>query len=88
MSKRKTHPARTEMKSCRTCRQPIPEQPLAEDQSKNGVTVTVFRYKNGSTVVNATCQCFGAPFRLHSNERCPLLLKLRGSSLVARRACP
>ena len=51
---------------------------MKEDQSKNGVTVTVYRYKNGGTVVDATCQCFGAPFRLHSNERCPLLLRLRG----------
>ncbi len=65
------------MPSCRTCRQPIPEKPIREDQSRNGVTVTVFRFKNGSTVVNASCQCFGAPFRLHSNDRCPLLQQQR-----------
>lgn len=49
----------------------VPEQPIREDQSRNGVTVTVFRFKNGSTVVDASCQCFGAPFRLHSSDRCP-----------------
>lgn len=64
-------------KRCRTCRQSLPERPVKEDQSRNGVTVTVYRYKNGSTVVDATCQCFGATYRLHSNERCPLLLRLR-----------
>jgi hypothetical protein len=55
----------------------VPEKPVAEDQSCNGVKVTVYRFKNGSTVVDATCQCFGAIGRLHSNERCPLLLRLR-----------
>lgn len=66
-------------KTCRTCRQPIPERPVKEDQSANGVTVTVYRYKNGSTVVDAICQCFGASYRLHSNEKCPFLLKLRAA---------
>ena len=65
-------------KTCRTCRQPIPERPVKEDQSQNGVTVTVYRYKDRGTVVFASCQCFGSTFRLHSNERCPLLLKHRG----------
>ena len=60
---------------CRTCRQPVPEKPIVEDQSANGVKVTVYRFKNGSTIVDAACQCFGATFRLHSSERCPLLLR-------------
>ena len=64
-------------KTCRTCRQPIPERPVKEDQSQNGVTVTVYHFNNGGTVVDASCQCFGTTFRLHSNDRCPLLLKHR-----------
>ena len=63
-------------KICRTCRQPVPEKPVREDQSRNGVKVIVLRFKSG-TVVQATCQCFGAPFRLHSNEQCPLLRRQR-----------
>lgn len=62
---------------CRTCRQPIREAPSREDQSRNGVAVTVFRFEGGSTVVDASCQCFGLPFRLHSNEACPLLRRQR-----------
>jgi hypothetical protein len=54
---------------------------MIEDQSRNGVKVIVYRFKNG-TSVDAACQCFGAPFRLHSNERCPLLLRLlRGEEM-------
>jgi hypothetical protein len=64
-------------KTCQICRQPIVERPIREDQSQNGVKVIVFRFKNGSTVVDASCQCFGTTFRLHSNERCPLLQRLR-----------
>jgi hypothetical protein len=45
------------------------------DQSKNGVTVKVTRWvdKDGvlGTSVEASCQCFGSPTRLHSDARCP-----------------
>jgi hypothetical protein len=61
------------MKTCRTCRQRVPEKPVLEDQSRNGVRVHVRRFKNGSTVVDADCQCFGLAFRLHSSSGCPLL---------------
>lgn len=64
------------MKTCRTCHQPVREKPVREDQSQNGVRVIVHRFKNG-TVVEASCQCFGTLFRLHSNESCPLLRRLR-----------
>lgn len=66
-------------KRCRTCHQAIPETPVREDQSRNGVKVTVFRFKNGSAVVDASCKCFGAPFRLHSNANCPLLRRQRAA---------
>lgn len=65
------------MKTCRTCRQPVREEPTREDQSRNGVRVIVYRFKNGSTAVDASCQCFGHTFRLHSSENCPLLRRLR-----------
>lgn len=58
------------MKTCRTCRQPVREKP-----------VIVHRFKNGSTVVEASCQCFGTTFRLHSSESCPLLRRLRAEGL-------
>lgn len=64
-------------KICRACRQPVREQPVHDDQSRNGVRVIVHRFKNGSTVVEADCQCFGATFRAHSNDRCLLLQRLR-----------
>lgn len=64
-------------KICRTCRQVVPEKPVREDQSRNEVKVIVYRFKSGSTIVDAVCQCFGAVGRLHSNERCPLLQRLR-----------
>lgn len=67
------------MKRCLTCRQTIPEKPAVKDQSQNGVKVIKYRFKNGGSVVDASCQCFGTRFRLHSNERCPLLLHLRRS---------
>lgn len=60
----------------------MPEKPVAEDQSRNGVRVIVYRFKNGSTVVDTTCQCFGSTRRLHSNEKCPLLLRLRAGENV------
>ncbi len=71
------------MTRCRTCRQPIPDKPAREDQSLNGVRVTKFRFKNGSTVVDATCQCFGLSFRLHSNERCPLLQRMHDQGKIS-----
>lgn len=63
-------------KTCRACRQPVPDKPVVENQSRNGVRVRVFRFKSGGTVVDAACQCFGYEFRLHSTERCPLRLRL------------
>ena len=65
------------MATCRSCRQTIPERPVLEDQSRNGVRVHVHRFKNGGTVVDTDCQCFGLPFRLHTNDHCPLLRRLR-----------
>jgi hypothetical protein len=47
-----------------------------EDQSRNGVRVIVYRTENGS-VVDADCQCFGHPGRLHSTDRCPLFVLQR-----------
>lgn len=56
---------------------------MIDDQSRNGVKVIVYRFKNGSTAVDAICQCFGAVERLHSNERCPLLQRLRKGEAVS-----
>lgn len=39
-------------------------------QDRNGVRVRVHEHPNG-TVVEADCQCFGSPKRLHSNMSCP-----------------
>ena len=44
------------------------------DQSKSGVKVIVYRYKDGSTV-DCSCQCFGMPFRCHSVINCPNMPK-------------
>jgi len=68
-------------KRCKTCRQAVPEKPAREDQSCNGVKVIVYRFKNCRTVVDASCQCYGATFRLHSNESCPLLLRMRAKEV-------
>ncbi|HSX22582.1 MAG TPA: hypothetical protein VLE97_07400 [Gaiellaceae bacterium] len=73
---------RAKTKTCRTCRQPVAEKPVAEDQTRNGVKVIVYRFKTGGTIVDATCQCFGSPKRLHTNEKCPLLLRLRAGEHV------
>jgi len=43
-----------------------------EKQDRNGVRVRVTRWVSGGTTVTATCQCFGHPGRIHSNEHCPL----------------
>ena len=50
-----------------------PGKPTRIDQSKNGVKVIVTRFEDGGTVVEADCQCFGMPGRVHSNSYCPLL---------------
>ena len=76
-------PAVTKTKTCRTCHQPVPEKPMLEDQTRNGVRVVVHRFKSGSTYVDAACQCFGSPRRLHSSEKCPLLLRLRAGEQIA-----
>lgn len=39
---------------------------------RNGVRVKVTRWADGSgTTVEASCQCFGSPFRPHSVVSCP-----------------
>ena len=68
------------VKKCRTCRQVVPEKPVVEDQSRNGVRVIVYRYEGRGTVVDASCQCFGSTSRLHSSESCPVLLRARRSA--------
>ena len=50
-----------------------PARPRVEHQNTNGVKVTVTRSEQGS-VVEADCQCFGLPGRIHSREDCPLRL--------------
>lgn len=55
----------------------IPElkpKPVREDQSANGVKVIVHRMEEG-TVVEADCECFGIPGRVHSNTNCPVYKK-------------
>lgn len=53
---------------------------VSEDQSQNGVSVKVTRAYTpagefiGSTV-DASCQCFGHPRRVHSNIFCSNLVK-------------
>lgn len=44
-----------------------------EDQSANGVRVIVIRFPSGGTTVEADCQCFGLPWRVHSTPSCPRL---------------
>ena len=44
------------------------------EQSKNGVNVKVYRFLHGTTV-SADCSCFGMPFRTHSIETCPVLVR-------------
>lgn len=52
--------------------EPEKNSPKVEDQSRNGVKVKVTRYPGG-TVVEAACQCFGIPGRVHSSMTCPML---------------
>lgn len=53
----------------------IKEIPFIEDQSKNGVKVIVSRF-SGGTHVEASCNCFGAKNRVHSNPSCVNLKRL------------
>mgnify|MGYP000573622583 CR=1 FL=1 len=47
-----------------------------EDQSKNGVRVHVYRYKDGmGTITDASCQCYGNPGWNHSDSNCPVKQK-------------
>ena len=55
------------MKHCDTC---TCTQPTRENQSKNGVRVIVYRWPDGSTTVDASCQCYGMPMRIHDNPFC------------------
>lgn len=41
---------------------------------RNGVLVKVIRTVQG-TVVEASCGCYGMPFRTHTNMYCPLLVR-------------
>ena len=43
----------------------------AEDQSKNGVHVTVTMFSDGGRTVDASCSCHGMDFRVHSTFNCP-----------------
>ena len=44
-----------------------------EDQSKNGVRVHIYRYKDGmGTITDASCQCFGNRGWNHSDPNCPV----------------
>lgn len=70
-------------KLCRCCKQPIHEKPVKEDQSRNGVSVIVHRFKNGSTIVDASCSCFGSTWRLHNNAACPVLKRQLARRRVA-----
>jgi hypothetical protein len=60
---------------CRACGQTLPPKRVMEDKSANGVRVHVYRFANGGTTVDASCQCFGHTGRVHSNDRCPVLLR-------------
>ena len=62
---------------CKTCHQSVPEKPARVDQSCNGVKVIKYRFKDGGTYVDASCQCFGHTGRIHSSESCPLFLRAR-----------
>lgn len=56
----------------------LPEEPVVEDQSKNGVKVIVRRTSQGSTV-EASCSCHGVIGRAHSTTQCPLLRRFAPS---------
>lgn len=45
-----------------------------EKQDRNGVRVRVRRFPGIGSTVDASCLCFGHPFRVHSDPNCPLLL--------------
>jgi len=47
----------------------------AVNQSRNGVKVIVHRDKDGNTIVDASCLCFGSSFRVHDRMNCPNLLE-------------
>lgn len=46
---------------------------LREDQSQNGVKVVKYTVPGEGTVVEADCNCFGIPGRVHSNPNCPMI---------------
>lgn len=48
---------------------------ITEDQSKNGVHVIVRIFADGRTV-EASCECHGTEFRMHSTEHCPNRLRI------------
>ena len=49
-----------------------------ENRDRNGVTVRVHRTADGHPLwTEASCQCFGLDFRVHSTSICPNRLRLR-----------
>jgi len=57
---------------------------VVEDQSQNGVKVIVHR-KDGCSSVDASCDCFGTPFRAHSDPNCPVFLKQKSAGQMTVR---
>jgi hypothetical protein len=49
---------------------------IALNQDRNGVRVRVTKYAGGGSTVDASCQCFGMEFRVHSTSTCPNRLRL------------
>lgn len=64
---------------CKCNADQTPERVTKEDQSRNGVRVTVFRFYDDKgltgSYVEADCKCFGSPMRVHSNATCKLRMK-------------
>jgi hypothetical protein len=58
---------------CPICKQTVVEKPTIIDQSRNGVKVLKYLWKDGNTGVVADCSCHGMTFRTHDNMACPNL---------------
>lgn len=55
--------------------------PVTETKYVNGVRVTTTQHEEGRTV-DASCQCFGSDFRVHSTTTCPNLRKQKEKKAV------
>jgi len=55
------------------------KDPKAERQDRNGVIVKVWRWSGEGSTVEATCECFGHPLRVHTASDCPYLLAFSAS---------